>query len=98
MSDHCHVEPLRKQVSAEEINEAQMATLSVEGMGCVNCAARVRNSLLRLEGVVSANIDLARGVAFVDYVPSRTNPEALIRAVAAAGNDGRHEYRASIPV
>ena len=97
MSDHCHVEPLRKQVSREEINEAQMATLAVEGMGCVNCATRVRNGLLSLDGVVSANIDLARGLAFVDYLPARTNPAALIQAVSAAGNDGHHNYRASIP-
>lgn len=97
MSDNCHVEPLRKKVSTEEINEARMATLAVEGMGCVHCATRVRNSLLSLDGVVSANIDLLKELALVDYIPTRTNPEALIQAVAAAGHDGHHNYRASIP-
>jgi copper chaperone CopZ len=97
VSDNCHVEPLRKQVSTEETNEAQMATLAVEGMGCVHCATRVRNGLLSLDGVVSANIDLAAGLALVDYIPARTNPDALIQAVAAAGHDGHHNYRVSIP-
>ena len=97
MSDNCHVEPVRKHVTAEEINEAQMATLAVEGMGCVNCATRVRNGLLGLDGVVSANIDLANGLAFVDYIPARTNPDALIQAVAAAGHHGHHHFRALIP-
>jgi copper chaperone CopZ len=96
VSDNCHLEPLRKHVTAEEINEAQMATLAVEGMGCVHCATRVRNGLLNLDGVVSANIDLATGLAFVDYIPARTNRAALIQAVAAAGHDGHHIYRASI--
>ncbi len=48
-----------------------------------NCANRVRNGLLGLDGVVSAAIDLERGLAFVDYVPARANLHDLILAVAA---------------
>ena len=96
MSDYCHVESIRKSVSVEETNMAQMATLAVQGMGCVSCASRVRNGLLALDGVVSAHIDLAKGLAFVDYIPARTNPVALLQAVTAAGTAAKHDYRASI--
>lgn len=96
MNQTCHVEPIVKRASPEDRREAHMAILAVWGMGCLNCAARVRNGLLGLDGVVSADIDLERGLAYVDYIPARTDLHALILAVAAAGNDGRHQYRASI--
>lgn len=96
MNGDCYVEPLEKTVSPEDLSEAHLATLAVWGMGCPNCANRVRNGLLGLDGVVSAAIDLERGLAFVDYVPARANLHDLILAVAAAGNDGRHDYRAVV--
>lgn len=92
----CHVEPIQKEISVEDRNAAQMTILAVWGLGCENCANRVRNSLLQLEGVVSADIGLAHGLALVDYIPSKTNLQDIVLAVAAAGNDGRHHYRAEI--
>lgn len=96
METTCHVEPIQKAISAEDRNAAQMVILAVWGLGCENCANRVRNSLLRLDGVVSADIGLAHGLALVDYVPSKTNPQDIIDAVVAAGDDGHHTYRAEI--
>lgn len=96
MEANCHVEPLDKIATQEELNKAHPTILAVWGMGCINCATRVRNGLLRLDGVVSANIDLERGLAYVDYIPSKTNLHALVLAVADSGNDGMHHYRAEI--
>lgn len=96
MGEICHVEPIEKYVNPQAQREAHMAILAVWGMGCPNCAMRVRNGLLSLDGVVSADIDLERGLAYVDYLPTETDLHALILAIAAAGNDGRHNYRASI--
>jgi copper chaperone CopZ len=62
-------------------------------MGCPNCAARVRNSLISLKGVVDAEVDHTIGMAEVVFNPSLTAIPALIEAVARAGGDGRHEYR-----
>ena len=62
------------------------AQLSVEGMTCASCVARVERALGKLDGVVEANVNLAteratvRGVAGVD---------ALIAAVDKAGYDAR---------
>ncbi len=96
MDENCHVEPVNKLTKDEDWAEARIARLAVSGMGCVNCGNRVRNGLLALEGVVSADVDWERGLAFVDYVPTKTTVEALIDAVAAAGNDGHHNYRAKV--
>ena len=65
-------------------------------MGCPNCAARVRNSLIALTGVVEAYVDHTAGMAQVNFNPNLTNLPALVEAVAQAGGDGRHEYRAQL--
>jgi len=94
MEAHCHVDAIEKTVSADDVNDSRIARLAVQGMGCVNCGTRVRNSLLTLAGVVSADVDWQSGLALVDYVPAKTTVDVLVRAVAEAGNDGRHNYRA----
>lgn len=96
MDENCHVEPIQKVANADELSEAHIAALAVSGMGCVNCGTRVRNSLLALNGVVSADVDWERGLALVDYVPAQTTIDALVNAVVAAGNDGRHNYHAHV--
>jgi copper chaperone CopZ len=94
MEDHCQVDAIEKESSANDVNDAIIVRLAVDGMGCVNCGTRVRNSLLALEGVVSADVDWQSGLALVDYVPAKTTIDTLVFAVATAGNDGQHNYRA----
>lgn len=97
MSDHnCHVEPVEKTIDREAIEKAQAAYLAVWGMGCNTCATRVRNSLLSTDGVLLAEIQLEQGVAAVAFDDERVTAEALLAAVAAAGNDGRHHYEAKL--
>src|SRR5512136_1350259 len=96
MEEHCHVEPIQKVAFADDLSEARIVALAVQGMGCVNCGTRVRNSLLALDGVVSADVDWERTLALVDYIPIMTNIERLLGAVAAAGNDGLHNYSAQV--
>lgn len=96
MDENCHVEPVQKIATAEEQKTVEMASFSVWGMGCPNCAARVRNSLLSLRGVVCAYVDHIAGTAGVAYNPDLATVEMLISAVARAGNDGRHEYGARL--
>jgi len=94
MDKEFHVDVVHKSPSIEERQEKATALLAVEGMGCPNCVTRVRNSLLGVHGVVSADIALEAGSAQVIFNPKLAGPSDLRRAVAAAGGDGRHEYRA----
>jgi copper chaperone CopZ len=96
MEEGCHVDALHKAPSVEERRERATAVLAVAGMGCPNCATRVRNSLLQVYGVVSADISLESGTAQVVFNPGVAGPTDLQRAVAAAGGDGRHEYLAQV--
>lgn len=94
MNETCHVEPIHKMVTVEEQQATALIRLGVQGMGCPNCAARVRNGLLALNGVTEAEVDHLTSLAAVEFNPNLVAVSALIQAVAQAGNDGRHRYRA----
>jgi copper chaperone CopZ len=97
MEETCHVEPIyRDAVPAHQLQQADRATLAISGMGCNNCATRVRNSLLSVEGVLGVDVYLNMALAEVMYDRKRVLPKQLVNAVALAGNDGRHEYRAEL--
>ena len=61
-----------------------------------NCVTRVRNNLLATEGVYGVDVYLNMALAEVMYDSKRVLPKQLVEAVAQAGNDGRHEYRAQL--
>lgn len=96
MSEHkdCYVEPLEKPLNEAAIDNAKAAYLAVWGMGCSRCAMRVRNGLLRLEHILFAEAFLEKGLAIAAYDPQGASTDDLITAVAKAGNDSRHNYRA----
>ena len=96
MEDRCHVEPIQKVSTADEQKSIELALLTVSGMGCPNCANRVRNSLLALYGVVDAYVDHSAGIAQVSFNPAIETIDELISAVARAGGDGRHAYGAKL--
>ncbi len=72
------------------------AYLAVSGMGCPNWAARVRNCLLSLEGVLLAEVQLEQGIAAAAFDPQRVTVEDLMRVVTQSGKDGRHHYLAQL--
>lgn len=60
-------------------------TFSVEGMTCRGCASGVQRSLTNLEGVKSAEVNLADASATVAYDPGSVTPELMQQAVEKAG-------------
>ena len=97
MNENCYVETIQKSpATADQLQNAEPATLAVSGMGCENCATRVKNSLLSLEGVYGVDVYLNMALVEVIYDRNTVLPSALTDAVARAGNDGRHQYRADL--
>lgn len=96
MDQNCHVAPIQKTVLDSALKSADTTLLAVSGMGCPNCAARVRNGLVALDGVHHAEIYLDAGMAEVYFDSGRITPAMLIDAVTGAGNDGRHHYEAVV--
>jgi hypothetical protein len=57
---------------------------------------RVHNGLLSLADVLFATVILEQDLAIAVYDPEQITTEELEMAVALAGNDGRHSYRARV--
>lgn len=64
---------------------------NVTGMTCSACSAHVEKAVSKVEGVDAVSVNLLGGSMLVDYREGETGPEAIIRAVEAAG------YGASLP-
>jgi Cu+-exporting ATPase len=62
----------------------QSVELQIEGMTCASCVGRVEKALLRVPGVVAAEVNLATERAQVQFADS-ANASALIAAVDKAG-------------
>lgn len=94
----CQVEAVHKPVTEQQLAQAETVYLLVRGMGCPTCALRVRNALLRIEGVVAAAIHLDYGVARVWYEPQVVQPETLGVRLPELADEGRHHYTAQVIV
>lgn len=93
---HCQVRAIEKPVDRAALHSSAVAVLHVSGMGCGNCAHRVRNGLLSLQGVLAARVDLADGLVRVNFTSASTDLQQVLEAVADAGNGSHHQYRASL--
>lgn len=62
-----------------------MHTLKIDGMTCGHCVAHVKQALLEVEGVVSADVDLQTGIATVQG----GDAQALVQAVVSEGYSAR---------
>lgn len=90
----CHVEAIEKKVDPEALRAAQQVHLAVAGMGCPNCALRVRNALLSLSGVVQAEVSAQTSLAEVWFDASGLTLDDLIDGVASASAGTHHDYLA----
>lgn len=61
--------------------------LPITGMDCANCALTVERALKRMDGVVSANVNLASERASVEYLPGVVTLAAMQQAIRDVGYD-----------
>lgn len=59
--------------------------LGVQGMTCASCVGRVERALKKVDGVLSASVNLATERATVTYLPSSVSPGQLKVAIRDAG-------------
>lgn len=91
--------PVDRQVLIQAIEQtgydvpANKVELSIEGMTCASCVSRVEKALNAVNGVKTANVNLATERA---TVTGTANVESLIAAIDKAGYDAK-EIQASIP-
>src|SRR4051794_6674261 len=60
-------------------------SLAIGGMTCASCVRRVEKALSKVEGVTTAEVNLATEVATVTFDPVNVDLDRLTAAVASAG-------------
>lgn len=60
-------------------------TIKISGMSCAACATRIEKGLRRVDGVKSANVNLAMERATVEYDDGEVDPERLDGTVEKLG-------------
>ena len=78
-------QPAQAAPPAPDGRTKNATTLDVGGMTCAACVRRVEKALEKVEGVASANVNLATERATVDYDPQTVSLEDLTAAVQKAG-------------
>ena len=59
--------------------------ITVEGMHCNHCKARVENALKAVKGVKKFDVSLENASAEISYAEGKITPEEIASAVSAAG-------------
>jgi len=77
--EHVHERPDASAAGPEKV------TLSVSGMSCASCQARVQNTLRTQPGVEDAAVNLVTHEATVTFDPALTSAPALVQAVESTG-------------
>ena len=71
--------------------------IPIEGMTCDACPPKIREALLRADGVQDALIDRSFQGGVVMYAPDRTTPTEVMEAIELAGFSIRSRPRSSAP-
>ncbi len=71
--------------TTDDHEREQAVSLSIQGMTCAACVARVEKAIQRVDGVVAADVNLATERASVRYLPGRVDAGRLLDAVREIG-------------
>ncbi|SRR5581483_1040845 len=96
IDEFCRAEPLCKPVDSKCLAEAMTAFLEVWNMNCPYCAIWVRNSLLKLDGVLIVDVFVKQGIAAATYDPKYISVDDLLRTVIEVGQDCQRYYSAEL--
>lgn len=86
--DPARFEPKKAREAVKSIGydlAVEQATLSVEGMSCASCVAKIERALNGLPGVVEADVNFGTSRARVSYLAGAVERSALVEAVERAG-------------
>ena len=61
------------------------ASITIKGMNCASCVARIEKSLKKQSGVSTANVNLATGKATIEYDSKKVSKEKLEQTIVDTG-------------
>lgn len=69
----------------QSIANAEKTSITIKGMTCDGCVKKVTTALKNVKGVSTANVNLEKGLAVVEFDAAKTSVEKLESAIAAVG-------------
>ncbi len=73
--------------SAQSAQSLKETNLQISGMTCAACATRIEKGLNKLEGVVTANVNLALEKSAIKYDPAKLKVEDIEKKIRDLGYD-----------
>lgn len=64
-------------------------TIKIEGMSCAHCQENVKKAITSVSGVSSAEVNLDKGKATVQYEPAKTDLDKIKSAIEDAGYEAK---------
>ena len=70
-------------------DKTENTVISVDGMHCNHCKAKVENALKALKGVKKFEVSLEKGSATVAYVAKKITPEEIASVITQSGFEAK---------
>ena len=70
-------------------DKTENTVISVDGMHCNHCKAKVENALKALKGVKKFEVSLENGSATVAYVAKKITPDTIASAITQSGFEAK---------
>lgn len=70
-------------------DKTENTVISVNGMHCNHCKAKVENALESIKGVKKFEVSLENASASVSYVARKTTPEEIASAITRSGFEAK---------
>lgn len=75
----------KKEVIVVNQSNIQTADFIIKGMTCTSCEVHVNRAVNELDGIVNITSSYEQGNAKVEFDKSKTNPEAIEKAINSTG-------------
>jgi len=63
----------------------KIVTYKITKINCISCAVRLRDSLMKLNGIIDIKVSIKRQQVIVVYKPSKVSEDQIRKAIEEAG-------------
>lgn len=81
----CKPTDSKEQTANTTQQEGKNLKLKITGMTCADCSNHIANALKEVDGIIDHKVEYPGDLATIQYDPSKTNPETIIKVIEQTG-------------
>jgi len=81
----CKPNDSKAQTANTAQREGKTLKLKITGMTCAGCSNHISNALKEVDGIIEHTVEYPGDLATIQYDPSKTNPDAIIKVIEQTG-------------